>query len=189
MKIKFYGGLAIVITALVWSSLSYALDKISYEYYPSNVVTNDNPIVVSFNGRIYAESWWFDEVENNEFSPSADESFVMLADSVNRNGGLNDLLQLWPPDERQEASDTFGDPSVLAGNQGYFRQLTNSAFLEKIAYGPYTIFLIEQSGTETGDVITEVPIIKDGSNYYLTNKLKSDPLFTFLIEKIKQDYE
>jgi hypothetical protein len=161
------------------------MEPIKFEIYPHGVV-KQNPVTVYLNGCLYKDSWWFDEVKVGKFQPSADETFIMKAVDVNTQGSLDDQLALWPQDERQDTYETFKDPIIFAGNQGYFKRIPYAAFLAKIAYGPYTIFFIQQSGPEEKAEIFTIPMVNISNTYYLTNKMKSDPVFIYLTEQIKE---
>jgi hypothetical protein len=162
-----------------------AREPIKFEIYPHGVI-KQNPVTIYLNGNIYKESWWFDEVKAGKFQPSADESFMMKVVDVNTHGSLDDQLTLWPQDERQDTYNTLKDPLFFSGNQGYYKRIPYSAFLAKIAYGPYTIFFIQHSGPEEKAEIFTYPVVNIGSSYYLTNKMKSDPMFVYLTEQIKE---
>jgi hypothetical protein len=162
-----------------------AMEPIKFEIYPHGVV-KQNPVTVYLNGIIYKDSWWFDEVKAGKFQPSADESFMMKAVDFNTQGSLDDQLSLWPKDERQDTFNTLKDPIFFSGNQGYYKRMPYVTFLAKIAYGPYTIFFIQQSGPEEKAEIFTYPIVNISGTYYLTNKLKSDPVFVYLTEQVKE---
>lgn len=163
-----------------------AIAEVNFEFLPETAVSNINPVKVSFNGIMYADSWWFSEVAANKFSPSVDELFIINAITQNRNGTLSNILNLWQEDEKQEINDLFSDKVAFDGNQGFYKKTNDSAFISKIAYGQYLIFIIQHTGAEIGNIIEDYPVVSSGGKYYLTNKLKDDLIYAFLVEKIKK---
>ncbi|GFO57665.1 hypothetical protein GMSM_46720 [Geomonas sp. Red276] len=161
------------------------MEPIKFEIYPRGAV-KENPVTVCINGYMYKDSWWFDQVKAGMFTPSADERFMMKVVDVNTNGTPDDQLTLWPQDERQDTYMSVSDPIFFAGNQGYYKRIPYSAFLAKIAYGPYTIFFIQHSGPEEKDEIYTYPVVNISGTYYCTNKMKSDPIFLYLTEQVKE---
>jgi hypothetical protein len=155
--------------------------KITVELYPQGDTTN--PISLIFNGKVYTESWWFDEVVKNTFIASDDEKFIINVVETNQKGTPEDVLTLWSPAERDQMKSIIFDTDAFAGNQGFYKRIQSSAFMAKILYGSYIIFLIQHTGNEIGNLIHEYPTLKVDNNYYLTNKLQSDPMFLFMTEK------
>lgn len=94
---------------------------------------------------------------------------------------------MWPPDEQQEAQETYSNPVFVSGNKGFFNKINYAAFLSEIVYGPYFIFIVQYSGPEIGNLVDEYVITKVNGTYYMTNKLKSDPLFVYMTEKLKTE--
>jgi len=157
--------------------------KITIQLYTEGDSQTINPVSLMFNGKVYTESWWFDEVVKNTFIASDDEKFILKVVETNQKGTPQDVLNLWSPSEQDQMKSIIFDADAFAGNQGFYKRIQSSAFMAKILYGSYIIFLIQHTGNEIGNLIHEYPIIKVDNNYYLTNKLQSDPMFLFITEK------
>lgn len=170
---------------IVFSSVTFA--EVSLQLLPDNVTSSDNAIKVSFNGQFYTDSWWFSEITAKQYIPSLDEQFIIKVIDKYSTGTLDAILTLWPDDEKQEVKDLFSDKTALDGSQGFYTRVKDSAFIAKVFYGPYTVFLIQHSGNEIGDTILEYAIVNLNGNYFMTNKLKEDTVYVFLIDKIKKD--
>jgi hypothetical protein len=165
------------------SQLSYSAD-FKVDLYPEgdNPV---NPVTLRFNGRLYVDSWWFDEVAKGSFSAADDEKFVMKVYDANKNGTPQDILKLWAPSERESMKPDILDKNLFSLNRGYFNNIQYSAFMAKIQYGSYTIFLIQHTGLQIGNDINEYIIKKINNDYYQTNALQSDPVFLYISQKYK----
>lgn len=160
--------------------------QINLQLVPDGTTSILNPIKVSFNGAIYSDSWWISEVAAGKFSPSVDELFMIKAIAKNSSGSLEDILTLWPDDEKNEIRDLFSDKIVFDGNQGFFKRVKDTAFMAKLLYGPYTIFIIQYTGDTIGNIIEDYPTLLSGGNYYLTNNLKNDTIYICMVEKLKK---
>lgn len=179
----------LVIFMLLWSCDSFALDVIKLQFYPEDITIKENSIEVVFYGKMYSDSWWFDEVETKKFVASPEENFIIQVFNKNKKGSVGELLALWPPDEQQEAQETYSNPVFVSGSKGFFNKVKHAAFLSQIAYGPYYIFSVQYSGSEIGNMIDEYVITKINNTYYITNKLKNDPLFVYMNEKLKKEFK
>lgn len=175
----------VLVMAIVFIFNTSAAATISLDIFPENISSKENPVGISFNGKIYSEALWFDEVQSNAISVEPDEAFVVKAFFTNQRGSANEILALWSFEEQAETKDIFSNPVFMTGSQGYLRKIRDAAFLAKVAYGPYIIFFIQYTSQEFGDEIDEYVITKIRGNYYMTNKLKEDPLFVYLDQKLK----
>lgn len=176
-------ALLIALVCCFNSKLSYSAD-IKVDLYPEGE-NPINPVTLRFSGRLYVDSWWFDEVAKGSFSAGDDEKFIMKVFDVNKNGTPQDILKLWAPSERESMKPDILDNNLFSLNRGYFNNIQYSAFMAKIQYGSYTIFLIQHTGPQIGNDINEYIIKKINNDYYQTNALQSDPLYLYISQKYK----
>ncbi len=160
-----------------------SLAEMKIDFYPQGDI-QQNPVSLVFNGKIYTESWWVDEIAKGIFITSDDEKFIIKVINTYQTGTSQDVLNLWAPAERDAMKSTISDAAMFAGSKSFYKKTQMSAFMVKVLYGSYTIFLIQHSGNEIGNTILEYPIVKIDNSYYLTNKLEADPIYTYITDKL-----
>jgi hypothetical protein len=154
--------------------------QIKVELFPENGSKTGNPVTLILNGKTYPTNGWFDEM-TAAGTATPDEKFIIDAVSTNKSGTVNDVRSLWTPDEQN--TSFFSDPKIFASSQSFFKRFTGSAFLAKILYGSYTIFIVQHDVEGYGTTIHGYPLKNINGRFYLTNKLKDDPVFLYLSEK------
>lgn len=157
--------------------------SITVNLYPDNNPSSGNPVVVRLNGKVYTEDIWFDAVVSSQIKLAEDEAFIVSVLTTYQKGTATDVLDLWHPDERVGIRPYAEDPEKFAKTKSYATAIKQAAFLAKIYYGAYEIFLIQISGPSIGNIIKEYSIIKAGGRFYLTNKLRDDPVFLYITTK------
>lgn len=181
-KVKFYFLAVITILVCCFNPLiSYSAD-IKVDMYPIGD-SQINPVSLLFNGKLYVESWWFDEVASGLFPASDEEKFIIKMFDANKNGTPQDILNLWAPAERDSMKPDIFDTKLFSANRGYFNNIQYAAFMAKIQYGSYSIYLIQHTGSQIGNDIDEYIIKKIDNNYYQTNALQSDPVYLYISQK------
>ncbi|MFZ4858386.1 MAG: hypothetical protein ACOYL3_18525 [Desulfuromonadaceae bacterium] len=158
--------------------------SISVEFYPNNVVTGA-PVSVTLKGKIYTGSSWFDELAKIPGAFSPDEIFITNYVAANANGTASDIISSWEPDEKESISVKVSDSQMFTKNQTYFKRLTGSAFLARILYGEFSIFLVQHVAGQDNTDIHAYPVRMVAGKYYMTNKLSSDPVFLYIVQKYK----
>lgn len=159
------------------------------EFYPPGESSiNGNPITLTFNGTIYTDSWWFDEITTGstttgKFIAGNDEKFIISVVNTYQTGTVQDILNLWSPSDQSQIQADLSDTQLLTARQNFFKNAQYSALMVKMMYGAYTIFLIQHTGPIIGSTIQEFPIVNINGNYYLTNRLQSDPIFVYIVDK------
>lgn len=83
----------IVIAVLLWNCDALALDMVNLKFYPDNVAKQENAIEVAFYGKIYADSWWLDEVEAKKFIATPEENFIVHVFNKNK---MEPSRNCWP---------------------------------------------------------------------------------------------
>ncbi len=144
-----------------------------------NGSASGNPVIRSLKGKTYLTNGWFDEMATG--SLSSDEKFLIDAVKVNTNGKLSDVKKLWTLDEQN--TSFFSDPKVFARSQSIFKRITSAAFLAKIIYGNYVIFIVQFNVEGYGTMVNQYPLKKQGGKFYFTNELMKDPVYHYLHDK------
>lgn len=155
-------------------------EQVTVNFFPENGSKTGNPVTLILKGKTYPTNGWFDEMTAAR-TAAPDEKFIIDAVSINRNGTITKVRSLWTPDEQD--TSLFSDPVVFNRNQSVFRHMTGSAFLAKILYGDYIIFLVQHDVEGYGTMVNEYPVKKSAGKFYLTNRLKDDPVFLYLSQK------
>lgn len=152
------------------------------EFYPHNGPRVGSPVTLVLKGKNYPENAWFDEmVAKGAAEP--DERFIIDAMSVFKSGTAENALALWAPAEQNRVSELYNDPKQHASNKAYFRQITGSAFLAKILYGSYEIFIVQHDVKGSGSQPTVYTLKKVDGKYYFSNDLESDEVLEYLKHK------
>jgi hypothetical protein len=168
----------------IWFPVVVHAEKVSVELYPDDAGTDKtNPIVMNIDATLYSTGWWFDQIDAKQYTLAQDEAFIFDALRINRDGTVQDIQNLWLPEERADISNVLANMDVLKANQSFLANLKNSTFLAKILYGNYTIFLIQHSSSTIGDIVNFYTIKKLDGKYYLTNYLKNDSVLKVIIYK------
>lgn len=152
-------------------------EQVTVKLFPENGSTTDNPVTMTFTGKTYTTNGWFDEV-TAAGTATPEEQFVINAVALNRNGSLANIQGLWGADEQDQIS-YLSDSRQFAGNQAFFRRISASAFLAKILYGDYIIFLIQHDVKGYGSMVKEYPLRKSSGKLFLTNRLVDDAVYMF----------
>ncbi len=166
----------------VISPLVRADDKrIIIEFYPSGDSEKTNPVILSFNGKLYDDASQ-PELNENSNLPD-DEKFLAKVITTNSKGTLNDLVLLWAPEERQDIRRLASDSQLFEANQKAYSNITKSYLKAKIYYGTYIIFIVKHIDRVSGERFKDYPIKKVLGEYFLTNALSKDPVFQYLTTK------
>ncbi len=138
------------------------------------------PITLGFEGKLYGmEGWMDDGVARRD----AAEAFVQRVVSTNRDGDLDAMVALWSPDQQDEIRSSAGE-GMFERNQGFFRSVTGTALRARVDYGDFHIFLVQHDApqTDTGSTVNVYPIQKIDGRYYLSNTLRDDLAFRYLVQ-------
>jgi hypothetical protein len=152
-------------------------EQISVRFFPEDGSKTDNPVSLIFKGKTYPTNGWFDEI-TAAGTATPEEQFVINVVALNRSGSLSNIQSLWGTDEQDQISD-LADSRMFAGNQAFFRRITGSAFLAKILYGDYIIFLVQHDVQGYGSMVKEYPLRKRSGKLFLTNRLVDDAVYMF----------
>lgn len=171
----------ILIFCCLGAQPSYAAD-LKVNFYPAGD-KQVNPVSLLFKGKLYPEGWWFDEVAKGVYPASDDEKCMIKIFNTLKNGTQEEILNLWAPSERDAMKPDIFNANLFSGSRGYYKNIQYAAFMAKIEYGSYIIFLVQHTGPRIGDDINDYIIRKIDGNYYQTNDLKSDPVALYITQK------
>ncbi|MCP3935475.1 MAG: hypothetical protein GY708_08900, partial [Actinomycetia bacterium] len=165
-----------------WPAAGFADEFVNLRFYPGEEPVREDrpskqsPITLSFVGKVYdpAEAR-FDSGARR----TPDEEFIVRVDRVNREGSKEDILALWEPSERAEIAQDLDDPELFANNRLFYKKVKHSAFAFKAHYGPYIIFLVQNTNELIGEQMQIYPIRRTSNGYVLTNDLADDPMLEF----------
>lgn len=171
------------------------ITRLSVEFLPA-AAAEDAPhsVTVQFDGRTYGEDAWFSRLkaraEAGEVALSEVQSFLVEAMEVYRQGSLEEVAELWLPEDRAKLLELFEDPEIFSRNQTFYRNLSDSAFVAEVLYGPsYVLVFVQHSGEGFEDFIKEYPLIRNDGELYLTNRLQADPVFMYFTTAFKEDLD
>lgn len=187
-KVFIYGSLicSIMITGIY--SNSDAADTMSFEIYPKSSTVKTKPAILIVEGKRYIENIWFDDVIANKVTVTEDERFVVQAVLLNTQGTQNDLLNIWLPDDRAEVNEVLADSDIFALNQSRYKSMKYSAFLGKIFYAEFVIFVVQHTFMDNTNLTKFYPIKYEQGKYYMTNKLSDDPVFSQIMQMAKESF-
>lgn len=142
--------------------------------FPQGQEGTGEAITISFVGRAFGE-------DVSTAAIGAQEEFVRRVIEVNKSGSLEDVLQLWPEDERAEVRRMASDKNVWNANRAFYDMIKETRFVARIGYGNYQIVLVRH--LRHGEPAPKTyPLKKVGAGAYaLTNKLSSDPVFAHIV--------
>ena len=166
----------------VWPAASFADDFINLRFYPGEEPSRENrpsklsPVTLSFTGTLYepTEARFGD---GRRLEP--DEEFIVRVERANREGSKEEILALWDPNDRAEIAQDLDDPEMFSRNRLFYQSMVDSAFVLKVKYGAYILFLVQNTNKMLGPQMQVYPIRKTGSSYVLTNDLADDPMLEF----------
>ena len=170
-------------TALAaWAATASAETFNNLRFYPGEEPTVESrptkrhPVTLSFSGKVYEPALRFTEAAR--LTP--DEKFILRVEQINREGSKEEILALWHPNEKAEIGQDLADPELFARNRLLYEHVKNSAFVLKVLYGPYVLFLVQNDNELAGKQMQIYPIRETESGYVLTNDLADDPMLEFL---------
>lgn len=157
------------------------------EMLPEGAKATTNPARFTYRGWLYVPEGlaFADPGSPNAAKYPAPERRVMEALAVARNEGIAAVVPFWSPEERKNILETVTDPAVNRGMNGFLKAVETSVFLAKVLYGPYTIMLVQHIGQAlpSAQAPAHYTLKLVNGQYFLTNDLMADPVFTYLTEK------
>jgi hypothetical protein len=166
--------------------LSASAARVSFDMVPDDAGTDmSNAVSMSFEATLYPVGWWFDQIEAKLYTPAPDEAFVIDALRINKSGTVQDIKNLWLPEEQADIAAVVANINSLKMSQTFLTNVSNSTFQAKILYGAYTIFLVQHSHATLGEIVNFYTLKQVAGKYYLTNYLKSDNVLKVLLNKYK----
>lgn len=174
--------LLLAMALAAWAPFTTAETFNNLRFYPGEEPTAENrpskryPITLSFSGRIYEPELRIDGA--TRLTP--DEEFIRRVEQVNREGTREEILALWDPKEKAEIGRDLDDPALFNRNRMTYENRKSSAFVLKVRYGPYVLFLVQSENEMVGKQLQIYPIRETESDYVLTNDLADDPMLEFL---------
>jgi hypothetical protein len=155
--------------------------RIDVDFFPAQPDAEaTRPVTFSFDGKLYGDGLWFSGVAGHEDTLEPDERFLLEVVRVNASGSPDEVVGLWAPGDREELRATVADAEMFGSNQAFFAKVADSAFLAKIAYGPYVVFMVRHTGSLMDDFVHMYPMVRQDDGYALTNVLQDDPVLRFL---------
>lgn len=160
----------------------------SFDIYPRNSNANNNPAILTLNGKKYVDNLWFDNISSNSTSVSDEEKFIVKVVNTNQQGTQDDVLNLWLPDDRTDMSTIISDADIFSLNQSKYKDIKYSVFLGRLDYGDYTVFVVQHILSDNTNLVKLYPIKYLDGSYYLTNELSDDPVFNQLMQIAKDSF-
>ncbi len=177
-----YGFILLYVSLVLAVSAQATDEQITVNLFPENQSGTGNPVKLTFKGKTYPMNGWFDQMVTAG-TAAPDEKFVIDALAVNKSGTVANVRSLWMPNEQDEVSELYKDPQVYASSQAYFKRITGAAFLGKILYGNYEIFIVQNEVEGYGSRVRAYTVKNVNGRFYFTNSLKGDPVFLYLSTK------
>lgn len=146
--------------------------------YPENDIPQINPVTLTLKGKTYGAEGWFDRIPPGAATPG--EKVIVDAINALKHGTWQEVLKGWAPDEQDEEKRYLDNAEGFRKSQSYAKTITASAFLAKVIYGHYEIFVVQHEIGGEGSKIRVYPTINNNGRYFLTNLLKSDPVYQYI---------
>lgn len=109
------------------------------------------------------------------------ELFLRRVIATNREGGVDDLLALWAPSDREAMRPRIsGSQANLDRNRSIFRNMKESRLRAEMAYGSYTLYFVEHVLTSGQSFFNIYPTLRTQDQVFLTTRLESDATFSAL---------
>ncbi len=135
--------LAVIILVYVLSTSNTNAETIDISVFPMKSITEINPTIIRLNGKIYTDTIWIDDIITGKVQAESDENFIARVLTVNQSGSAADVLSTWNPDERTQMSTYINKPELFVVNKNWNKSIKYSAFLAKVLYGEYTVFVVQ----------------------------------------------
>jgi hypothetical protein len=185
IKLKDLSLLVIMFALAPLGSASYA-DTLTLTVSPQNSTVTLNPATIALNGMLYANSIWLEDVTAGTTQAAADETFIARVVAKNQTGTQTDVLNTWNPDEQAKMGTYINDTNLFAANQAFYKTIKNSAFLAKVSYGEYIVFLVQHTMQDATNISKMYPIKLVNGVYYMTNLLSNDPIYVYYMPNISK---
>ena len=133
------------------------------------------PISLVFDGLILDKSKSIEITKNHK-----DPLIVFLNKIVEKNklGNKKGIVSLWNFDERKKIMEMMSKPRVFEHNTSLFKNIKSSNLLGYIEYNNHVICFLEHELQGVGAYRKIYPLKYDKGNYYQTNSLAKDFLFS-----------
>jgi hypothetical protein len=172
------------VVVMLFIGTSYG-DIIQLSINPINSQVLTNPAIIGFNGKLYTENIWLEDVSSGKMQAEYDETFIANVLAANQSGTAADVLATWNPSERSQMSVYINNPNLFTANKNWNNNVKNSALLAKIYFGNFTIFAVQHTMKDTTVTVKMYSIISANGSNYMTNLLSSDPMYLNYMIKVK----
>jgi hypothetical protein len=177
---------AVVSTTAVAAEDDSAVVPHTLELRPKTDLRAAHPVKVTFDAAVYLHKGQGKEISRASKSP--DEVFVATALDVYRTGTVDQVLKLWLPEERVEKRQLLLSEggALFKKAQETHRAITHAELRAKVLYGDFVLLGVEyRFATERTTLV--YPIVSRGGQYFMTDGLSDDPVFTYLIDRVVRD--
>ena len=157
----------------------------SFEFHPPGDTVKVNPAKVVLTGEVLSPAvQYFPAVAAAQRGSLLD--FLTRLSAASREGTPSDMLALWSPVEREAMRPTIA--SLFERNQALARTIGRSSLRARLLYGPYILAIVRHEMKDGTSIVSVYPVTREGESYFLTDRLASDPMFTFLVTTFRERF-
>jgi hypothetical protein len=149
-------------------------DEFSITAMPKGSPSSLNPVRFTLQGRRFEKT----EVNASAVLPEP----VRLLHGMYvayRSDKPEDVVAMWIPAERERVAKLTSNNAFWSGSKGYFGLMKKADLLYHIRYGQYEVLLVRENAKSKN--IVAYTFEKTPEGYRLSNALKEDPFYTFLM--------
>jgi hypothetical protein len=157
----------------------------SFEFHPPGDTAKVNPAKVVLTGEVLSPAvQYFPAVAAAQRDSLLD--FLTRLSAASREGAPSDMLALWSPADREAMRPTIA--SLFERNQALARTIVRSSLRARLLYGPYVLAVVRHEMKDGASTVSVYPVTREGEGYFLTDRLASDPMFTFLLTTFRERF-
>jgi hypothetical protein len=160
-----------------------ATSRETIELHPPGGSAQAHSVSVSFDAVVYAKNGV--GIEIGRSGKSQEETFIATMLDVYRAGTIDDVLNLWLPEERA-GKRTFLDSDggkTFRRSQDFHKSISRVELRAKVLYG--NVILLGVVCNRGATLTTLVyPLVKRDGQYYMTDELSDDPVFGYLMDRV-----
>ncbi|MCF6212302.1 MAG: hypothetical protein L3K24_16935 [Gammaproteobacteria bacterium] len=165
------------------------LESVSVKLVPA-VGSDKNPIYIKYKGKQYGDKGLkFSVARKEQENLLSVEKFVIELVDVLREGSPVQFAKFWEPKSQASIVPFYeSNKGRWDREKSVAQAVSERRFVQLILYGDYALIQILEIYKDGKYWVRTYPVKIIGSDYYLSNDLKEDPLYTYILEKYGRDF-
>lgn len=168
-----------------WAADSPKWEKYSITFPTRAKVTNG--VVFSYVGKNYLaqdKSKLVPLEKKEKALMDPEERFIHNIITSNASGDAGQILEMWPPSERQSVEAAMKSKEMLEKNRAFFRNIEVTRLVTVLRYDRHFLFVVEHEVKGIGKYMKLYAAISDGGSYLMTNTLHGDLFYEKVISDL-----